>query len=234
MSSILTVEFIPRDQDVYDNVPCPKPSKTYAPQWFKDIPGSSLNVNETAMLKTVKHCMPFVDGMFSGYTQELACDVLITNDGSDELSYSWKGKFQPLSSREDEGKDKNLMPSTAEYYHKDFHWNTFWEPKTPDGYSTLYYHPANRFDLPFTTMSGIIDTDKWSITGPLPFLLKKGFTGLIPAGTPIYQMIFIKRESWESIKKEYDSNFNEDMYNSIRKSNDIGYKQLYWSRKDYS
>jgi hypothetical protein len=230
----MIVEFIPRDDDVYNNVPCPKPSKLYSPEWFKEIPGKSLNVSETGVMKTLKHCMPFVDGMFSGYTQELACDVLIENDGLDNLSYSWKGNFQPLSSREDEGKDKNFMSGTLGYYSKDFHWNTFWEPKTPDGYSTLYYHPSNRFDLPFTTMTGIIDTDKWSITGPLPFLLKQGFSGVIPAGTPIYQMIFIKRESWQSVKKEYDLKFNDDMYGSIRKSHGVGYKQLYWSRKDYS
>lgn len=230
----MIVEFIPRDGDVYNHVPCPKPSKSYSPDWFKEIPNKSLSLDEGVFWKTVKHCMPFMDGMFSGYTQELACDVTINNDGKDNISYSWNGNFQPLSSREDEGKDKNFIPESLGYYHKDFHWNTFWEPKTPDGYSTLYYHPVNRFDLPFTTMSGIIDTDQWSITGPLPFLLKKGFSGLIPAGTPIYQMIFIKRESWESIKKEYDSTFNEEMYNSIRKSKGIGYKQLYWSRKDYA
>jgi hypothetical protein len=234
MDNSLIVDFIPRDKDVYNNVPCPQPSKVYSPEWFKEIPNKSIGIDENEIWKTLKHCMPFMDGMFAGYTQELACDVTIKNDGLDNLSYSWNGNFQPLSSREDEGKDKNFMPEALEYYHKDFHWNTFWEPKTPDGYSTLYYHPSNRFDLPFTTMSGIIDTDKWSITGPLPFLLKRGFSGLIPAGTPIYQMIFIKRDSWESIKKEYDSNFNEEMYNSIRKSKGIGYKQLYWSRKEYS
>jgi hypothetical protein len=234
MDNSLVVEFIPRDAGVYNSVPCPQPSKIYSPEWFKEIPNKSVGIDENLIWKTLKHCMPFMDGMFSGYTQELACDITIKNDGLDNLSYSWSGNFQPLSSREDEGKDKNFMPEALEYYHKDFHWNTFWEPKTPDGYSTLYYHPSNRFDLPFTTMSGIIDTDKWSITGPLPFLLKRGFTGLIPAGTPIYQMIFIKRDSWESIKKEYDSNFNEEMYNSIRESKGVGYKQLYWSRKEYS
>jgi hypothetical protein len=233
MSDSLIVEFIPRDEHVYNNVPCPKPSRSYAPDWFRSIPTTAQNVNGTGIVTTVKHCMPFVDGMVSGYTQELVCDINIKNDGSDNITYSWTGDFQPLSSREDEGKDKNFMPESLGYYFKDFHWNTFWEPKTPDGYSTLYYHPSNRFDLPFTTMSGIIDTDKWSITGPLPFLLKKGFSGIIPAGTPIYQMIFVKRESWQSIKKEYDENFNEQMYGSIRKTKGVGYKQLYWSRKEY-
>jgi hypothetical protein len=184
--------------------------------------------------------MPFLDSLTSGYTQELVCDVEIINHGEnsetgdDFLSYKWAGQFKPLSTRAEDTRSRNVFPEFRGYHQAEFHWNSFWEPKTPSGYSTLYSHPANRFDLPFITMSGIIDTDSWPITGPVPFLIKKGFSGLIPAGTPIYQMIFIKRDSWKSEKKEYDEKFTKKTEHTVRKFFIDGYKKQHWSRKDYS
>jgi hypothetical protein len=84
------------------------------------------------------------------------------------------------------------------------------------------------------THNAIIDTDKWPITGPVPFVLKKGFSGLIPAGTPIYQMIFIKREVWNSDALEYDEEYIKRTGYSVRKFFTDGYKKNLWSKKQYN
>jgi hypothetical protein len=236
----MNIEFIPRSNDVSQILSPPKPSKFYMPDWFKDMPPTLPSFDTGKMDGTAKKCMPFLDSLTSGYTQELICDVSIKNHGTDKqtgydiISYKYAGDIRPLSTRLEDTKSRHVFPNFEGYYDTEFHWDTLWEPKTPPGYSTFYYHPANRFDLPFQTMNGIIDTDKWFMSGPLPFLIKRGFEGIIPAGTPIYQMIFIKRDSWNSSSMEYDESFNKKKEYSVRKFFKDGYKKQHWSRKEYS
>jgi hypothetical protein len=230
--------FIPKDKETSLILPHPKPSKDYFPEWMKSMKGEYKDVNGNS-LPTAKRCVPFIDGFISGYIQELICDVRIKNHGinpetgEDLISYEWPGKIKPMSTRLEDTGAPNTFPSFEGYYNSEFQWYSHWEPKTPAGYSTMYYHPANRFDLPFHTFTGIIDTDKWPITGPVPFLLKKGFEGVIPAGTPIYQFIFIKRDAWESEASEYDEKYEKGTTYSVRKFFTGGYKKQYWSKKQY-
>jgi hypothetical protein len=231
------VLFIPKDKDTEICIPRPQSSKKYIPEWFKDMPITVPTIDGFGSDYTAKKCIPFLDSLTSGYTQELPCDVYFdcnTDEDDPEIIYRWGGEIRPLSTRRENTRSSNSMPHFPGYYKTEFHWNTLWEPKTPTGYSTLYFHPANRFDLPFITHSGIIDTDKWPITGPIPFVLKKGFSGLIPAGTPIYQMIFIKREVWNSEASEYNENYVKNTSYSVRKFVADGYKKQIWSKKEYN
>ena len=231
------VLFIPKDKDTEICIPRPQSSKKYVPEWFKSMPIEVNTIDGIGTKYTAKKCMPFLDSLTSGYTQELACDVYIdcnTEEDDPAINYLWSGKFRPLSTRREDTKSLNSMPHFPGYYKTEFHWNTFWEPKTPPGYSTFYFHPANRFDLPFITHNGIIDTDGWPLTGPIPFVIKKGFSGLIPAGTPIYQMLFIKRDAWNSEQGKYDESYNEKVWYSVRRFMTDGYKKQFWSRKEYN
>jgi hypothetical protein len=231
------VFFIPKDKDTQICIPRPQSSKKYIPQWFKDMPIEVPTIDGIGLDSTAKKCIPFLDSLTSGYTQELPCDVYIdcnTEENDPKINYRWGGEIRPLSTRKEETRSSNSMPHFPGYYKTEFHWNTFWEPKTPTGYSTLYFHPANRFDLPFMTHNAIIDTDKWHVTGPIPFVLKKGFSGLIPAGTPIYQMIFIKREVWNSDASEYNKDYLKNISYSVRKFLSDGYKKQIWSKKEYN
>jgi hypothetical protein len=228
------VLFIPKDKNTEISIPRPQPSKKYIPGWFKDMPISVNKIDGLGSDYTAKKCIPFLDSLTSGYIQELACDVYVEPTEDGEINYRWAGSFRPMSTRREETKSSNSMPNFSGYYDQEFHWNSFWEPKTPDGYSTFYFHPANRFDLPFMTHNAIIDTDKWPITGPVPFVLKKGFSGLIPAGTPIYQMIFIKREVWDSYASEYDEKYVKNTSYSVRRFFTDGYKKQLWSKKEYN
>lgn len=84
------------------------------------------------------------------------------------------------------------------YYQEHFAWYPDWAVELPEGYSALYTHPLNRFDLPFFMTIGIIDNDKVNLPGTMPFFIAKGFEGTIPAGTPYAQIIPFKREDWKS------------------------------------
>lgn len=234
------VGFMPSSKEVELVIPNPKPSKNYLSDWFKGMPPHQPTINGRSQDGTAKKCAPFTDALTSGYTQELMCDVQVEykgvdpNTGEDIVAYTWAGPVKPLSTRAQDTQSKKVFPNFEGYYSTEFHWLTQWEPRTPEGYSTLYMHPANRLDLPFMTMNGIIDTDRWSVTGPLPFMIKKGFQGLIPAGTPIYQMIFIKRDDWQSSALEYDEKEQKNMAYSIKKLMHSGYKRQYWAKKNYN
>ncbi|HZL31017.1 MAG TPA: hypothetical protein VFC54_08145, partial [Pseudolabrys sp.] len=78
--------------------------------------------------------------------------------------------------------------------------NNFWTIETPPGYSLLFTHPLNRTDLPFTTITGLVDTDKYSeslIAFPARWH-DTNFNGVLPKGTPVAQCIPVKREKWVS------------------------------------
>jgi hypothetical protein len=79
-----------------------------------------------------------------------------------------------------------------------FKWNNYWRITTPAGYSCLFRQPSWRFDLPFYTASGIVDTDRHPVAVNFPFFFLNGWHGIIEAGTPIVQVIPFKRDDWES------------------------------------
>ena len=100
--------------------------------------------------------------------------------------------------------------------------------------SALVTHPINRVDLPFTTMSGIVDFDK-SIHAPIgniPFFIKNGFTGVIPKGTPMFQILPFERNEWQSEKQKFDEKFWQTKLNERHDVSDF-YKKKIWQRKKF-
>ena len=76
--------------------------------------------------------------------------------------------------------------------------NNFWTIEAPPGYSLLFTHPVNRTDLPFTTLTGLVDCDTFN-DSPVNFPARwhdTGFNGVLPKGTPVAQCLPVKRESW--------------------------------------
>ncbi len=60
-------------------------------------------------------------------------------------------------------------------------------------------HPANRLDLPFRTITGIVDCDAFRL-GLVHFpalWVDRSFNGVLPRGTPVAQAIPVKREALE-------------------------------------
>jgi hypothetical protein len=123
------------------------------------------------------------------------------------------------------------------YDKKHFHWYANWAPQVPEGYSCLYVQPINHFDLPWITVGGIIDSDKVTTSGLIPFFLKSGFIGTVPAGTPYLQVIPFKREDWE-MSIEFHT-----LHEIIKKTQETSetfrtpeggvYKKNFWSRRKY-
>jgi len=80
------------------------------------------------------------------------------------------------------------------------------------------------------------DYKDWTFwgSGNYPFFLKKDFEGIIPAGTPMYQMIPVKRDSWQGESMPFDEIEATRMEYNIKRFFYGGYKKLHWVKKDYS
>lgn len=227
------VSFIPKTKFIHDVIPSPSSAINFVPTWLKTIPKLPPPNQDSP-----KKCMPFMDTFTTGYIQELIVDVKFTYigkdvEGADIFNYTYNEELKPLSSRKERRGANNLLPHFGGFYNAEFNWNSFWEPLTPPGYSTVYTHPLNRPDLPFYTFTGIIDTDIYPVHGPIPFILRQGFEGIIPAGTPIYQIFFIKRETWISNKQKFEENFIDKIRFKAKRFLESGYKNIFWNKKEY-
>lgn len=211
-------------------------SRQHSPEWFKQIPRDYDHAPHGVVTSnpTVKHCMPFLDAMTGGYmiTLETDLDIKIVRGeikifGEDAPIF---GERVPAAT--------DPMPVPHGYSKRHFHWIQQTVVKAPDGYSLLYTHPLNHWELPFITLSAIID-DRCK-NGNVPFFLKEGFEGIIEKGTPIIQIIPYKRENWESEQvahihtedcaKKHDSQFHGKPF---RPSGEDEYRKERWIKKSF-
>ncbi len=177
----------------------PKPvlAKSGLPDWLKAMPSEApSDTLGGATVRTVKHCPPFLDAMGAGLLMPLACDLIMANG---ELSWDWDPPPMPdqLTSRAPIGVHvpEQLSGSPLEDGHFAIKFMNFWALSVPEGWSLLFTHPLNRDDLPFRTLSGIVDCDRFG-AGLVHFpavWTDLAFTGALPVGTPISQIIPFQR-----------------------------------------
>ncbi len=189
--------------ELFGHIPEPVAARARLPEWLKAAP--SMMVSEAlggAQVRTLKHCPPLIDALSLGVMFHLAADLHV-EDG--ELSWNW-----PQMARRGEGADHTRSPigvhvpeqmggaplgATKDQFVVKF--NNFWTVEAPEGVSLLFTHPLNREDLPFRTLAGLVDCDRFS-AGIVHFpalWLDSEFEGVLPAGTPIAQGFPIRREA---------------------------------------
>jgi hypothetical protein len=174
--------------------------------------------------------------MSTGYSLNTPCDIEFFKNSKEEIDVKIENiKYLSFVQR------RLPMPQFTHpegYYQEHFAWFGEWQIKLPKGYSAIYSSPFNRYDLPFLNTSGIIDNDKVNLPGSYPFFIRKGFTGIIPAGTPYAQILPFKRENWisEIIEEEDANKLLEDVRlnaNKYRKPNGGIYKNKVWEQRTY-
>lgn len=227
------IEFIPKSREVAIMVDKPRPARNYLPSWYKSMPAfvnNTLQVNnEGEANTTAKMCVPFADALTSGYIQETWCDIHVDIDENNVVQYRYSANPRII--------DNRMFPSIpvpSGFYPIEFFWSNQWIPKTPRGYSVLYTHPFNHTDLPFFSLTGIVDSDKYFTEGQSahPFYIKEGFTGIIPQGTPMLQIIPFKRDDWKSEFADFDEDYPIKA-KLVKKNFYAGYKKNFWTKKTY-
>lgn len=220
----------------------PQPISKLIPSWYRKadrfakMPNGEYWVGpDTGKIPTWKACPALLDIMTTGYSLITPCDIEFLIDDFGNISAKVSNSlYQDFVTRRDP------MPQFEQpdgYYKHHFAWFPEWAIKVPDGYSVLYSSPFNRYDLPFITVSGIIDNDKVNLPGSMPFFIKEGWTGVIPAGTPYAQMIPFLRENWKSeiVIPKIDEMMKNNIENSkkYRVPNGGIYKNKVWTNRSY-
>lgn len=181
----------------------PEPASWHVPEWYKSLAKHEKSNSERELYPVnyigtdgasvaTKQCPPFLDAMTAGYHYVLEDDLHVDIDDDGKPILWWEKDILLIDQRPT---IELPVPDGCHPIHYGFKMNWYYE--TPPGYSVLVTHPMNRYDLPFIVQSGIIESDIWGLPVFTAFFLKRGFRGVIPKGTPIFQFIPFKRDNWE-------------------------------------
>ena len=212
-------------EDDFDAIPKPFPASEYHPKWYKPLSAKITDTNqmERDLIKerfrnspgvtfagkqqkgfktsTIKRCIPFVEALSAGWIIPLAFDVHVrSNEDCSILKSWWPDENRPMiedHSKEQINSTKKDSPQHPQNPKSPYKWMNYWSIKTPPGYSCMFLDPLNRHDeQPFSCFEAIVETDKYPEFINFPFFWNvKDFNGLIPAGTPLIQVIPFKRDS---------------------------------------
>lgn len=222
--------------------PAPSSAVSLIPKWFKDIPRYVNNAvgpngkNDFFNTKSVKTCIPFFDSITCGYLYLLPFDLYCSFDENGNRQFNWNRELNMNYIGSHDNLQVGEYPILEEYDKQIFKLHTTWGVQTPSNYSLLYMHPLGRFDLPFYSFHGLVDSDLFSKQMNIPFIVKKGFEGLIPQGTPVSQIIPIKRDKWESKTKKYNEDGYDLSIDTLKVSTymEKWYKKNIWVKKEYN
>jgi len=179
-------------------LPPPIPAVQGLPDWFKAMPQNAFNMIVQRETPTLKRCPPFIDAMTYGFLFPLVCDLKV-----DKGEFTWDfdlpagvGPWRSPISFHDGSQATGSPFFEEDRFIIKFH--NFWAVEVPPGYSLLFTHPANRADLPFTSVTGLVDSDLYRdnyIHFPAHWH-DVNFSGVLPKGTPVAQCVPVKRENW--------------------------------------
>lgn len=190
----------------------PKPSraKRGLPDWLKRMPMDAPAAEFDGEVKTVKRCPPFVDAMSAGFLVPLPCDLSFENGC---FEWDWDDLPPGLprhTPRSPLSFHVNAQVVDTPLYVEDslaIKFNNLWTIETEPGVSLLIGHPINRPDLPFRTLTGLVDTDRYTANYiHFPALwTEPDFTGVLPKGTSVAQCVPVRRADLDLVFEPLDS-----------------------------
>ena len=233
----MKIQFIPFANTDEGQLLPPIPAANSLPDWYKrkrPYTGGAkkhLASSEGSKNVTVKWCNPFGDALTSGYFLVLENDVQVTIENGEQAWVWFRGGEKFINSHSKDQISPELIPQG--YSPQPWKFLNNWGIKTPPGYSVLFTHPMNRTELPFLTLSGVVDTDGYNQPVNFPFLIREDFEGIIEAGTPIAQVVPFKREVWTAEIEEFSPAKVAGITGSYARKIFRPYKLGYWKRKEY-
>jgi len=247
-SDLGTIDFLLTETDESTSYVEVKKAIEVIPDWYKDLaPRRIIREGDLKDDFTIKRCIPVLDALTTGYYLVTKYDITFKYD--EERGWcDLEGNFNPNKPEVSMHPVQQLgsMPFSPEFSKYAYKWDNPFTIKTPPGYSVMFTHPVNAPYLPFYTLSGVVDTDMYFQPVLFPFLSKNNFNGVLPAGTPIVQIIPFKRDDWKSevytdgMSREYVLNRSQisEAYESQRYDKDgnaMGgmYKRDYRKKKKY-
>jgi hypothetical protein len=196
------------DPALAPHLPKPAPARGQLPDWLRAMPAKAHSEIHGREIRTVKQCPPFVDAMAYGVTIPLPCDVSIENG-----SFSWDWDI-PEPATPGHPRSPLSFHVAAQLAGAPFardrqaaiKFNSFWTIELDEGWSLFATHPVNRDDLPFRTVTGLVDADRFFDGGiNFPALwIDPEFSGVLKQGTPVAQCFAVQRISPELVFETFD------------------------------
>jgi hypothetical protein len=186
------------DPALIDLLPRPVLARAMLPAWLRDMAPRVASPLHGRAIRTVKQCPPFVDAMAQGFMILLPCDLHVRKG-----RFSWDWPLPPLTVQQHPASPLSFHAAAQlqglpghDGHSAAIKFNSFWTIQTESGWSLFAMHPANREDLPFRTLSGLVDSDRFVDAGiNFPALWRDGgFEGVVPRGTPVAQCLLLRRE----------------------------------------
>lgn len=215
----------------------PVPAKKVLPDWYKDMNSYITGKKEVVTdpnggntTSTIKKCMPVFDALTAGYIIPLPCDIYVYQEDGAPV-FKWPD--QAYISNHSASQIGNHPTATG--FRPPKFTNT-WIVKTPPGYSCMFVPPMHH-DNVFKILEGVVDTDTYHGAVEFPFQLKDiSWEGIIPAGTPMVQVIPFKRESWEHeiINTPEEATSHYVVARALRSVFFEAYKNKFWHKKDFN
>jgi hypothetical protein len=212
----------------------PKPASMYVPEWYKKmesyVTGKKEILPNASAPQTIKKCMPVFDAMTAGYIIPTFTDIYVRIE-NDAPYFSWSSgnaiEFHPVA---------QIKEHPAQNGFDAPKWRNPWAIKLPKGYSASFVPPMHNPNGIFEVLPGVVDCDKYNAPVNFPFIMKDTkFEGLIPAGTPMVQVIPFKRESWNmEIGSQQDFIDANLVATRLRTKFFDAYKTLFRSKKEYN
>ncbi|WP_040485043.1 hypothetical protein [Lutibaculum baratangense] len=185
------------------HVPEPRRASEALPDWVRKMPAAATSPTRGGIdVPTVKRCPPFLDAVREGIVFPLVTDLHVRGG---EISWDWdlpevEGRLtieSPIGVHAPEQLTGAPFRVDREQFAIKF--SNFWAIEAPAGVSLLFSHPFNREDLPFRTLTGLVDVDAFTrgfVNFPALWV-DPGFEGTLPKGTPVAQAVPIRREALE-------------------------------------
>jgi hypothetical protein len=179
------------------------PAREALPEWLRRMAPRMPSEMHGRSIRTVKQCPPFVDAMTHGFMVLLPCDVEC-EPGT--LRWHWPEaapalKDHPRAPLSFHVAEQLAGSPLAAGERSAIKFNSFWTIELEPGWSLMVNHPANRLDLPFRTLTGLVDADRFHDVGiNFPALwTDPAFRGVLPKGTPVAQCHPVRREAFELV-----------------------------------
>ena len=235
------IKIIPKSEESSFIINIEKAS-VHIPDWYKLSKQKIKGLEKFSLIpdfpetttSTYKKCSPFLDALTNGYIFYLTQDieVLIKDDGSPYII--WRPANMPdlvTSHHNDQWSGLEWPKDCHEFVYK---WENNFIIKTPKRYSILFTQPMHRQSV-FTILDGIVDTDTYKAPVNFPFVLNDlKWEGIIPAGTPMAQVIPFKREPWEhKIGSDKEIKEKNEILGNLTSLFFNSYKKQFWNKKEY-
>ncbi|NLS18594.1 hypothetical protein HGP16_18730 [Rhizobium sp. P40RR-XXII] len=199
------------DPNLHDYLPKPAAARSCLPDWLRQMPTTSFSEFHGRDIRTVKQCPPFVDAMTHGFMILLPCDVVVK---AGKFSWDWDVPIPaaknhpraPLSFHVPEQILGSALAKEGSCQLAAIKFNSFWTIELEEKWSLFATHPANREDLPFRTVTGMVDCDKFHDAGiNFPAIwTRPDFQGVLSKGLPVAQCFPVRREDLELVCESFD------------------------------